>query len=300
MRVYVKPHGLYSRAMVRVADALAKYAPVHIQIVDNERDCDISVLYVIGFDYIDRANRLLSQGKQYIPLQCCVRSTEYTSGDEWRRFWEKAYMVWSYLDLREWVDGNKFYFSPLGVDEVFTRSSICFCRNRLVITTGYVSDERAEAIEEVWIAADRVGIKVAHVGPSTVEGVDRRWVKSIPRFYYNISDGDLVALYSRASWVSGLRHMEGFELPALEGLCSGARPLLFDYNRGWYGGHGVYLNDCSGEELIEQLVKVFSGDGYKPVSEDERRDVVNRFSWERICKGFWEMVMHVSRKEIAA
>ena len=50
MKVFVTPTGLHSYAMVRVANALARYAPPHVQIVTDRQAADCAVLHVIGPD----------------------------------------------------------------------------------------------------------------------------------------------------------------------------------------------------------------------------------------------------------
>lgn len=292
IKVFVRPVGLYSRAMVRIADALTLYAPDNIKIVDNESDCDISVLYVIGFDYIDRADKLLSQGRQYVAMQCCVNSTIYTDETQWADFWNKSLLVWSYLDLHRWIDdSSKFYYASLGVDmQVFNQLS-CNLRERLVITTGYTSGESAEAIEEVWIAARRCGVKVVHIGPHTIEGIDREWVKSIPEYRHNISDNELANLYRRALWVAALRHTEGFELPALEGLACGAAPIIFDQlnMRHWYRDSAIYIPDINGEGLINELMNVFN----RNIIIQNQSLNLAEFDWSVVCGEFWSRLITI-------
>jgi glycosyltransferase involved in cell wall biosynthesis len=107
-----------------------------------------------------------------------------------------------------------------------------------------------------------------------------------------ISDGALAELYATSTWVSGLRHVEGFELPAAEGLVCGARPLVFDQPgmREWYRGLGVFVAELQGEKLIRLLTELFHQSPL-PVSQEEREEALRRFDWERIAKGFWEALL---------
>lgn len=293
MRVFTRPMGLHSRAMVRVSNALDRHLPVRFTVsgTSARQYTDLVILHVIGYDAIEQAEDIKLRGGKYAVIQYCLKSTEYTSESDWQWLWTNAELVWSYYDLSKWARefGFNFYYAPLGIDEVFIHPPDMRPYNRrLVITSGYVNGPHSEAIEEVWRAAEIEGIEALHIGPSTVEGMDTnqfsRWNAVL-----GLSDEELASEYRRATWVSGLRHKEGFEMPAIEGLACGVRPLLFDQpsQRHWYGESGVYVKDRSGDELINDLVNIFRSKP-RPVSEDERKDILDRFNWQTIVSGFWE------------
>ena len=186
---------------------------------------------------------------------------------------------------------SRLYHAPLGVDSAVFRQVNGYRRTIGVITSGYVSHPSAEAIEEVADAALICKLAVFHLGPRNVEGMAPRkeasWTASL-----GITDSDLASLYSHAQWVSGLRHVEGFELPVLEGLLCGARPIVFDRPemRKWYEGHAVFVKESHGEELIKSLVTILSKPP-QPVTLFERNFVAKKFQWSRIANGFWEALL---------
>jgi len=282
MRVFLEPTGLFSHAMVRVARALAHYAPDSVEIVKEPASADLIVSHVIGPGAVpDRPE---------VVIQYCLRSAGLDY-DRWLRRWQDARMVWSYLDLRDEVGdlgGVNFYHAPLGVDPVFAQNGHAEVpRDINVMTSGYVSAPGAEAIEEVALAAGSLGLRVLHLGPAAVEGMrvtPPRWSSVL-----GIPDSDLAALYRRTEWVSGLRQVEGFELPVLEGLACGARPIVFDRPDmlQWYEDHAAFVPESNGEELVEYLTELLRYHP-QPVLEAERAEVLKRFSWEVIAKGFWE------------
>lgn len=108
-------------------------------------------------------------------------------------------------------------------------------------------------------------------------------------FSKDCSDKELAPYYSTSQYVSGLRRTEGFELPAVEGLFCGARPILFDTPnyRQWYEPFGIFIYEGSRQEVIEQLINIFQGP-YQPVTEEEIAVAQGRFDWQRIIGGFWE------------
>lgn len=301
LRVFLSPVGLYSRAMTRTAQALARYAPPEIEIVGSPSHtyADLVILHTIGKDVLETADNLRSRGQSYAVIQYCLYTVTgsgnpldgCTDTTSWHKFWGKSRLVWSYYDLSRESIPN-FYHAPLGLDPEFTQSSHYPPLPRsIVLTTGYVSGPRAEAIEEVWQAARIVGLRVTHVGPRDVVGIDCSkydWVT----FKGGVNDYELAELYRRSLYVSGLRHVEGFELPAVEGLSCGTPPIMFDQpcTRYWYGSSVKFVADRSGKPLVDDLVDVLTSP-YLPVSYLEVARYRNVFNWESICTGFWSRLL---------
>lgn len=249
VKMFVDPVGLHSRAMVRVANAIKRHAPPYVVFVNCVEDADIQVLHVI-----DWCDEFLSWPRKYIAIQYCLETTSCKSAVDWSRFWAKSELVWSYYDLARYMESSavipcreKLFCAPLGADDVFRQRAERLLRNPdasgygqprdLIVTSGYVSGHGAEAIREVWGAAERTEWSGVHIGPPVVEGAGR----SLPRGWTSAegcTDGELADFYNRAFFVSGLRYGEGFELPAVEGMLCGAHPLLFKQpsQEFWFGG----------------------------------------------------------------
>lgn len=294
MKVHVDPVPVgLSQAMWRVSRALRATAPADVEIVSTPELADVQVLHVIGSDC-----GLHLRAPAYAAIQYCGgleaapdgRNVPVTSTEAWEPIWRGAVAVWSYFDLPVPED-VPFYHAPLGVDaDVFhmppLRSGI---RPVGVMTSGYVSGPGAEAIEEVAIAASRSGLTTLHLGPEKVQGMKRyppSW-----RCVFGVSDADLCGLYQRSRWVSGLRHDEGFELPVLEGIACGARPIVFDRPdmRRWYDGHASFVPECDGDKLVAALMAVFARDP-NPVTAAERDEFIQWFEWKSLASGFWSAV----------
>src|SRR6266511_4528244 len=147
----------------------------------------------------------------------------------------------SYYDLYGLTgrDDFSFYRAPLGVEgSVFYDRGLV--RDAAVMTSGYVP--AGEAIHECYEAVfgvlrGRHGGMV-HLGPSF-------WSDGSVEVAEGVSDDRLATLYSRCRYVSGLRRGEGFELPVIEGLACGARPVCFDNPcyREWFDGHAVFVEE---------------------------------------------------------
>jgi len=266
--------------MFRVSDALKKHAPADVEFV-NEKDAELCVLHVVSLDAIPHVQE--RPDLNYAVIQYC-----YASAGEgwWNPLWDHAKTVMSYYDLPH----SKLYLTPLGIDPIFRSDYQHSGRGIGVMTSGYVTGPGAEAIQEVHTAAERVGREVVHLGPMPV-GFKPQPITNW-RMIHGVSDLMLANHYRHAQYVSGLRHIEGFELPVIEGLACGARPIVFDREdmHRWYDEHAVFVPECHGEELVQHLVEVLSKDPV-PVTEAERTKVLQRFDWEPIVKGFWERVL---------
>jgi hypothetical protein len=280
-------------AMHRTAAALRNYAPAGVKVVPSLGDApDLQVLHSIG-PHVE-ANL---QAPEYAVIQYCFRSARYDEHrDHFRDVWSRARAVWSYYDLRdEMPKGATFYHAPLGVDGRTFRGNGSDPRYVGVVSSGYVNGDRAEAIEEVAEAALRSGLSVFHLGPPSIENMAPRAEPSW-RAGRDLSDEDLAGVYAHARWVSGLRHVEGFELPVLEGLACGARPVVFDRPdmRQWYDGIATFVPECAGERLVDELERVFRCDPV-PMTQEERRDILQRFDWEAAALGFWRAILKGDR-----
>jgi hypothetical protein len=308
MKIYVNAPDTVSRSIFRVERALRRFAPRHIQFTDRMHEADLVVLHVIGWGSFDGVSIDFAGGQRMAVIQYCLRSTENPDPLEWeRRVWSRSVCVWSYYDLgdtlRRTYGGrfDNFYYAPLGVDPTFTGGPLANPdRGDYVVTSGYVNHPAAEAISEIAYAAQRAGIGVVHLGP-VPEGMPADAMIGDWRNVHDITDTELATIYEHARWVSGLRHVEGFELPALEGLACGARPILFDRPemRQWYRDHAVYVPESSGEPLIARLAELFSFHKAReaqrvqgsirggPVEPEEVFAVRTAFGWRTIIDGFW-------------
>lgn len=308
MRVYLKPLGLHSPAMTRVANALAAHAPPHITPVDKLSDiatADLVVLHLIDWPFTDSGAWVpshyphLSKPWQWPPqtqfaaIQYCLRTTRRPDPREWMDFWRQCALVWSYYDLSSYQQrGINVYHAPLGVNPAtFYPPNDSTPREPFVITFGHVDGYPAEPISAVWQAASKAGLQALHIGsnsPANMTDKPPGW-KSIS----NLTDDALAHLYRSASWVSGLRHIEGFELPAAEALSCGANAVLFDHpsQRHWYsvaGNAAQFVRDTPDyKALVAQLTRVLTSE---PTPIPSLPALRYMFSWPRIVKGFWERV----------
>ncbi|MCI0562764.1 MAG: hypothetical protein MN733_30145, partial [Nitrososphaera sp.] len=114
------------------------------------------------------------------------------------------------------------------------------------------------------------------------------WIET----HQGVNDSDLARLYNRCDYVSGLRFTEGFELPVLEGIACGARPICFDLPcyRNWFENFAEFVPHVKGRDLVQQLTAILSRTPQR-LSPHERRSLLAFFSWERIARVFWQSLL---------
>lgn len=285
MKVYIE-NFLDDAAILRITDAFKKRLPKAHSLADSKNEADFVIVISYGHrrkiqKYIDS---ILAENKKYAVIQLSVRSTSNPGTSDWMPIWHNAELVYSYLDLPEYCkeDGVRadfnFYRAPLGVEpEVFEKTARQ--RNFLIASTGSGKPWNKECKNEIVLASKNLGKKIFQLGPG--ENTDRITYSN------NASDKDLAEFYSQCEFVSGLRRIEGFELPVIEGLLCGARPICFDTPnfRFWFKSVAEFIPENS--SIHENLNKIFIRSA-KPVTEAQKRYVKTHFNWDTIIKNFWK------------
>lgn len=292
MKVFLRPTGLCAgaRAMLRVVEALSKYAPSQIQITTDPAQADLTVLHVIGPDAVPPARGA------YAVIQYCGYADRHNPA--YAALWRDAAVVWSYYPLDDAMpEQTTFMHAPLGLDDEFRKQARWGTRNLTIMSSGYTTGPAAEAIEEVALAVDAVGGQMVHIGPKTIEGMTR--YPACFQTQHGMPDSTLASLYRATQRVSGLRQVEGFELPALEGYVQGARPVVFDRpdTRQWYEGRAEFVPPCHGPELIDRLTHLLRVPP-TPVTREEIAKALQDFDWSAIAPAFWEAVLLSRRPSV--
>jgi hypothetical protein len=288
MKVYAECPNEMSKGIGRVRDAIKRNAPTGVEFVGERQDADLVVHHVIGVGNLDTVplhERIAQDGKPYAMIQYCYRTTE-NGGDPnyWEPLWQGATCVWSYYDLfRASMETppDAFYYAPLGVDNAFKAQRGPVTKLFTVGTSGYIAE--TEGVLECYDALPRGGYQF-HLGPNFNPGP--HWASQ-----FNLTDEQVARRWAECRYVAGLRRVEGFELPAAEGLCCGARPVMFDapHYRAWFGDLAEYVPEGSREAVTECLRHVFAQD--RPVTPAERAEAHARFDWTTLVQGFWERVL---------
>lgn len=293
MRVFVKPPNGMSRAMWRVSRALEQHAPAGVEVVQSADDADLLVHHVIGLEAVD-----YMPDRPCVVIQYCCNSVDRKP---WLPLWERSLLVWSYYDLAASMpDGTAFLHTPLGIDPIFRRAARqemrpFSSREVGVLTTGFINGESQEAIEEIQRVGQALSLgRSVHLGPYP-KGIRAPLELDLAT---NITDPELVDLYGRSKFVGAMRFLEGFEMPAVEGLALGVRPVVFDREetRKWFHGHAIFVPECDGARLEDHLYTALKAGGLE-VTEEERGLALLKFDWRWIVPTFWDAVLNEWRKE---
>jgi hypothetical protein len=295
MRVYYECRPIMSKAMHRVRDALVSRAPEGVTFVTQPVMADVRFIEAIGADAMSEA----MPGQAHVYLQYCMASAGGTP-DAWKRAFKAAALVASYLDIPNAVGGCDFNFMrmPLGVSRPFVEfyDADRATRPYAILTSGYVAVPPGEAIATCYEAASSLGLRTFHLGPQAPQGMP----PTRPHLWHardGISDVELAEAYANSAFVSGLRWVEGFELPALEGALCGAVPVMFDLPcyRHWFDGIATFVRPDLAT-LHGDLVNVLSH-GTAPVPSHKRALLEMRHSWDYIAGEFWGRVREAVRTE---
>jgi glycosyltransferase involved in cell wall biosynthesis len=142
-------------------------------------------------------------------------------------------------------------------------------------------------LEEVVTAARAVGLTVLNFESAKDFGDGVEYTGVIKN-----DDAKLARYYSQCKYVSGLRRVEGFELPVIEGLMCGSRPICFDLPayRQWFEGLVEFIPEAGGRaQIIPALIGIFKKEPRR-VSSAEKQLVKEKFNWGTIARGFWDRV----------
>jgi hypothetical protein len=268
-----------SIAIDRVVTNLERYLPVGITRTANRKEADLVILHVYGRrDHILRdVKYILENGKQYAIVQYAIKSTRNPNPDDWRFIWDNAKAVWSYYDLPT----LNLYCAPLAADPdiFYTQEGK---KDYLVGTLGICY--QAECFGEVHMAAFQARGRVVHVGPKFGANPNVDIIS-------NIDDDELRGVYNGCNWFACLRRKEGFEVPAIEALLCGARPIMFESYRKWFDGLAEFIPEGTPGQVVQSLGRILKGP-VKPVTSDEIEEVKKRFDWKRTIDGFWDRLLH--------
>lgn len=299
------------KAMHNIHKNLVKHCPDWAEIVVDYDLADVTVEHSIGDHWAspfiqDRELSERIRNKDFIMLWHCF-SCKFGEGNKNSFYnWvvDNAKMIFTPwpMDLYGFSNRDNIVISPWGYDEdVFyvqdakrSREGGRISRYRdliseknkkdLVLATGYVA--AYECIEELYQACIRANKSLLHLGHNF--GWDRK-------YYYNfqdVSDDLMREFYNRCFLVSGLRRGEGFELPIIEGLACGCRPVVLNnihYTR-WFKEHAIFIKEEDFDGVRDQLYNILNNSEKMCIAPgcEERENIRKKFSWNTVAPKFWE------------
>ncbi|NPV52076.1 MAG: glycosyltransferase [Firmicutes bacterium] len=291
IRVHFETPRTFGFSIHRVEKEFKRFAPEDFQFVGRYdiKEADLIIVQFIGRDGL--VDYLIEAGKPYVVILYCItpgsnlgniRSTyDY-------QMVKNACCTYSFHPLAEMGFAGNLLLGPLGVNPETFYMEPSVERSNTIISTAWVA--ASEGFQEIYTAAKQSGGKVVHVGCPLTRECGDIFEDAFYIRYENVTDDKLRELYNSCKYVSGLRRSCGFELPVLEGLLCGSRPICFDnpYYTRWFKDLAIFVPETF-DHLVEDLVAIFRSD-YRPVMQDEIAYVVENFSWHKIAQNFWNFV----------
>lgn len=292
LRVHFETPVGFGYSIQRVESAFKRFAPECLRFVgkDGFDEADLVIMQFIGRDQL--VDRVMESGKPYVVLLYCFTPGQDLSNVKPLFDYEllrRAVCAYSFHALEEMGFQGRFLLGPLGVDPEVFYLEPHIERVNSVLATGYISG--SEALHEVYTAARRTGGRMMHVGGDLTRECNCVFEDAFYVRYENVTDDKMRELYNSCKYVSGLRRCCGFELPVLEGLLCGCRPICFDnlhYTR-WFRDIAIFVPETF-DRLVDDLTEVLQSD-YRPVTQSEIDYVIETFSWRRVAQMFWDFVL---------
>lgn len=105
-----------------------------------------------------------------------------------------------------------------------------------------------------------------------------------------VKDFELAELLAKAQYVVSASSYEGFDLPILEGLANGARPILSDIpvHRELYSGVAIFFDHKNPDELTEEFRSLNKPS--KAVEVNQVNSLLDRFSFEKSAEVIHQLV----------
>ncbi len=272
------PH--LGRGIQRVVEAVGRYAPEGVRFVSKRADADLIIAHVVGKGELDYLQRTHAE-QRVILWQYCWHTSDVA---DWRAVWDGCDLVASYYRLPT----DKLYHTPLGVDPEVFYPMAEVPKTVGIVGTGYVAE--TECLREAYEACRELGLPFAHIGQ------DFGWGEGYVHLE-SVADDVMRRLYNQSYLALATRHIEGFELPAVEAAACGTVPVLLDLPCYRWAEPlcPVWIDpqqDVRGQ-LVDQLhaARLFvDSNGWT-----ERRMALGAtahtlFHWQRIMGAFWDEV----------
>ena len=282
-----------SRAMHRVRDALMNYAPEGVIFTDNLESGCIHIIDYIG-QHPTIEDRLLWQEKSLFPVPSLPKTEKYIIiqhtinehykelQNEYHKLMKNALLIISHNPYMKEFDDLNYCVTPWGYDpNIFNRKNLR--REYTVLVTGY--DPISEAIIDMYEACKRINGKMMHVG-GYVGLLTNQWYSHCE----GISDELMAELYNKSFFVNGIRREGGFELPIIEGLACGCRPIIIDhpYFTYWFKDVARIVPNTTGEEFISALANELRKPAFVSAHE---YSFIQKFTWKNVMKKLWKRIM---------
>lgn len=267
MKIYYRVSKPYqSNALRRIEEGIQQTLPPGFVLVPNQEEADLCICPVVSI------HDAQGMPENSIIFQLCYE-TAGGSRTNWEEIWSQSLMVVSYLKLPiDW-----YLRMPLGYDPaLFNTQGRPQISKYDIVVTGYVDEqEGGEVISRLTKHFNRV----MHIGKNLA-------LRTLGYFHAeNISDNQLAEIYRQSKFVAGMRMVEGFELPIIEGAACGAKPITLDMECYLYWFEDIAF--FADPEHLDEDLGVLSNLVYN----DRFIQNVQAFTWDKVMTEFWSKIL---------
>jgi hypothetical protein len=282
-KIFIHDDNRFGRAFFRISKALRDNVDSRIQFTDSPIEADVELIHYVGYGEALESYRKC-KNKPYICFMHCTGDAlepEITTPVV-KSFLQNAVFIYTFHPLDKYIDGLNLMIGPWGVDSTLFHP----CRaikpplKYSILSTGYVAE--TEAISEIYQAVKACNGRMAHVGHNFKYG-------NLYDHYEGVSDERMINLYQNSVFTSGLRRTSGFELPVLEGMCCGSRPIIFDneYYTKFFSDFAITIPESDTKTVTDALYNIFTGTINYP-TDTEIANVASKFDWKVVFgREFW-------------
>ena len=289
------PDGFASK---RLKYQLLKYKPLRVKIVEDSPD--ISLEFLVGNPYHCSGDKWNSEAIKRIEndkikkvywffYSCANDDTQMPS------HLSKGKIITTLPSVEN--EYSKAEMIPLGADpKMFYQENLE--RRYVIHTHGY---DISEASQVVNVVCQQIGRKQCHIGAdfdSLNKQANGIMTKDSIDIFSNLVDSDMRKYYNLSEYVSGLRWMEGFEMPIVEGAMCGCTPITYDlpcYKR-WFSDFAIFIpfweqynKVVTDEKLVNSILNAITNS--KKITREQIDFVRTTYSWDKIMPQIWKAIL---------
>lgn len=156
-----------------------------------------------------------------------------------------------------------------------------------IYTFGFSADPNEEFFLDIYNACKKTGKRMLH------SGYDYKFDERMHYFYLPPANNkqEIANRYNRCKYSNAMRNADGFEFSNIESPLANSRPIALNF-----GSYVYFFKDFSSilldpsKGIEDQLIKIFQSE-YKPITIDEKINIIEKFSWRNSTKPFWDKIM---------
>lgn len=308
LKVWMKPCHLYGASIHNVSDQYRDYAPDEkIEWVDDWLSADLCIDHLIGTpsrenlvhplerDFSEEVKIRLEMAQARVIKVAYVMHCSIIEDEFYKAAFANAIMSTGFLDVSSLFKFNsefriqdRWLRVPWGVS---TEDFLLPLRKEepefTIYTWGASADPEEELLETVYEACKRVNGKMLH------SGYDYKFDDGKNYFYLPPAKTkqEVAERYNMCKFSNAMRREDGFELANIEAPLANSRPVTLNFGSYRYFFEGQSSSIMVNPAKVQDILEYIFTEKYRPITLEEKRDIIENFRWKDSCGPFWKQVM---------